>query len=107
MSKISRAAIAATASLLLLSGCAAQNAAGSEGESKYLDNVKSVWIGNAPSDADLIEYGQAACDALADGEKIREVVAVPGASGEDVLDSSSGDDLNNWHVVRFSGALCP
>ena len=79
----------------------------STGEAKYLANVKRVWFGPEPSDADLIIYGIAACDDLAAGIAIADVRVLPEASDAAVSVESSDADKNNWHVVRFAPPMCP
>lgn len=92
--------------VLALTGCAATPAPPA-GADAYLTSVKGVWYGAAPSDADLIAYGEKACSALTSGAAIPDVSVVPGASSVAVSLTSTGTDKNNWHVVRFAPAMCP
>ena len=101
--------ITISAVALLLAGCAGATGAPtiSPGTDEYLTSIKGVWYGSAPSDADLIAYGNEACADLASGVAIPEVSVLPDTTGEVVSIESTETDKNNWHVVRFAPSMCP
>src|SRR5690349_21532203 len=73
--------------LLCLSGCVQSEtidldedeSPGSENTTAYIERVTSSWVGDdVPSEDELLELGESACDQLGDGEEPHDVEIIEG-----------------------------
>jgi hypothetical protein len=98
-------------SVVLLSGCAqsdrpdadAIDPDGQGNTGAYLEHVSSTWVGDVPSDEELLEFGEEACEQLAEGEAQDdiEVFDDDDAGGEQAVE-------NTRAVVEAAAlSLCP
>lgn len=99
------AAAVSIAATLLLTGCAGAATAAPDWSSTYLRLVTERWVGEAPSSAELIAYGEAACVAIDAGLRPQEVFIL---EDSDQIDdpASKAAVTNNYLVVRASSLVC-